>query len=81
MTRREMRTMVRKEKSNGRGVKSSVPQGSVLALSMFVVYINDMTEQINSYMSLFADNGKLLRRVKIEEDCDELERDLDRVYR
>ncbi len=48
---------------------------------MFVVYINDMTEGINSYMSLFADDAKLLRRVKTEKDCDELESDLDRVYR
>ncbi len=46
---------------------------------MFVVYINDMIEWINSYMSLFADDAKLLRRVKTEEDCDELESDLDRM--
>ncbi len=48
---------------------------------MFAVYITDMTEGVNSYMSLFADDAKLLRRVKTEGDCDELEGDLDRVYR
>ncbi len=48
---------------------------------MFVVYINDMTEWINSYMSLFADDAKLLMRVKTEEDCDELESVLDRECR
>ncbi len=48
---------------------------------MFVVYINGMTEGINRYMSLFADDTKLLRRVKTEKDCDELQSDLDREYR
>ncbi len=48
---------------------------------MFVVYINDLIEGINSYMSLFAHDAKLLRRVKNEEDYDEPESDLERVYR
>ncbi len=68
------------ETSNWRGVKCGVPQGSVLAPIIFVVYINDMTEGINSYMSLLEDDARLLRRVKNEEDCHELKRDLDRMY-
>lgn len=30
---------------------------------MFVVYIYDITEGVNSYMSMLADDAKLLKRV------------------
>ena len=56
-----MRTVLKDEKSEWRVVKSGVPQGSVLAPIIFLLYVNDMTERVSSYMSLFADNAKLLR--------------------
>lgn len=75
-----MRTLVREEKSDCIRVKSGIPQGSVQEPIMFLVYINDMPEGMNCYMSLLANNAKLIRKVK-NEDCEELERDLDRSYR
>ena len=45
------------ENSEWRKVICGVPQGSVLAPIMFLVYVNDMTG-INSYISLFADDAK-----------------------
>ena len=49
------------EKSEWREVISGVPQGSVLAPIMFLVYLNDMTEGENSYISLFADDAKKMK--------------------
>ena len=77
---REMRTVVRDEKSDWKKVTSGVPQGSVLAPIMFLIYVNDMTEGVSSYMSLFADDAKLLRKISNQEDCKELQKDLDRIH-
>ena len=59
-----MQTVVKDGQSEWRKVKSGVPQGSVLAPIMFLVYVNDMTEGVSSYISLFADDVKLLRKIK-----------------
>ena len=76
---REMRTVVRGCKSCWRLVTSGVPQGSVLAPVMFAIYINDMTEGISSYMNLFADDAKLMRKITKREDCDALNQDLNKI--
>ena len=78
---REMRTMVKDAKSEWREVTSGVPQGSVLAPILFLVYINDMPEGVKSYMNLFADDAKLLRHIKDEEDCKILQEDLNKIWR
>ena len=78
---REMRTVIKNEKSNWCSIESGVPQGSVLAPVMFVVYINDMVSGTNSYVNLFADDAKLLKRVEGQEDCEILQRDLDKILR
>ena len=61
LTNREMRTIIKDKVSNWCPVRSGVPQGSVLAPIMFAVYINDMVDGVTSYVSLFADDAKLLR--------------------
>ena len=40
-----MRTVIKNKKSSWQGVISRVPQGTVLALIMFAVYINNMIEE------------------------------------
>ncbi len=70
-----MRTVITNRKSHWREVTSGVPQGSVLAPIMFAIYINDMTEGITSYISMFADDAKLLREITKEEDCIALNKD------
>lgn len=43
--------------------------GTVLALVMFLIYVDNMIEGVNSYTSLFSDDAKVLRRVEEEEDA------------
>ena len=80
LTKREMRTVIKDTKSTWSVVTSGVPQGSVLAPIMFQIYINDIAEGLTSYINLFADDAKLMRTVKDEEDCKRLQTDLDRIY-
>ena len=54
-------------------MKSGVPQGPILAPIMFLVYVNDMTERVSSYISLFADDAKLLNKIRNYKDCEELQ--------
>ena len=75
-----MRTVIRDETSSFKSVYSGVPQGSVLAPIMFAVYINDMAEEVKSYISLFADDVKILKEVKNNDDCDLLQEDLNKIY-
>ena len=62
-------------------MKSGVPQGSILAPVMFSVNVNYMTEEVNRYRSLFADDAKLLRKIKSKEECEHLQNDLVKIYR
>ena len=62
------------EKSN---VKSGVPQGTVLRPLCFLLFINDMSNNISSNLKLFADDTLLYGLVHNASDAPHLQRDLD----
>ena len=67
-------------KSNVLEVKAGVPQGSRLGPLLFIIYINDITENLESDIQIFADDCSLLVSGKNQSDTSEiLNRDLNKI--
>ncbi len=48
---------------------------------MFVTYVNDVNEEIDHYMNLFADDDKLMRKIENLNDCMIPQDDLNKINR
>ena len=57
-------------------VLSGVPQGSVLGPVLFLIFINDLPDNIKSSVRLFADDCVLYRNINSLADCQILQEDL-----
>ena len=61
-------------------VTSGMPQGTVLGLILFLIYlyINDLPDYIkHSQIRLFADDSIIYRPIKTQADCIKLQEDLE----
>ena len=59
LTNRFQRVLLNGQTSEWLPVKAGVPQGSILGPLLFLIYINDLSENIESTVKLFADDTSL----------------------
>ena len=77
---RYQRVVLNGTSSDWKKIEAGVPQGSVLGPLLFLIYINDLTDNITSQMRLFADDSSLFTCVKgVDETHEKLDKDLQTV--
>ena len=57
--KRTQAVVIKGQKSNFIDITAGVPQGSVLGPLLFLIYINDLTYNIDSVIKLFADDTSM----------------------
>ena len=62
-------------------VISRLPQGAVVEPLLFLLYINDIEETLNSTIRLFADDSAIYRKIDSVEDAHILPKDLFRLQK
>jgi hypothetical protein len=74
--RREMRVVVGGVGLYWGPVSSGIPQGSILGPLLFVLYVNELPSLMKSRVKLFADDTKLWRSIKSNQDAQLLQDDV-----
>ena len=77
LTGRKQTVVVNGEQSDEAPVLSGIPQGTVLGPLLFVIYINDLLDNVRSNGLLFADDTKIFRAITCKEDSISLQQDID----
>ena len=79
---RNQRVAINGFQSNPSKVISGVPQGTILAPVLFLIYIADIADNItHSTVSSYADDSKVSKEIRSEVDGKELQDDTDMLYR
>jgi hypothetical protein len=76
---RKQRVVIGDSFSDWESVTSGVPQGTVLAPVLFVIYINDLPHQVKSMFKLYVDDSKLGAKIENLNHCIQLQEDSDSV--
>ena len=78
---RKQKVCVGNGESSWGEVKSGIPQGSVLGPVLFLIYVNELPSLVSSKIKLFADDTKIYRAIRDNQDVEALQTDLDTLAR
>ena len=81
LTHRKQIVIVDCEISNWKSVLIGVPQGSVLGPILFLIFINDLEDDIYCKVLKFADDTKVFRKVTNVTDKQSIQDDLDKLVK
>ena len=76
LSQRRQRVLLREASSDWGDVTSGVPQGSILGPILFLIYVNDIPDNISNTAKMFADDTKLYKPISNISDCHKLQQDL-----
>ena len=81
LNNRKQRVVLPGTASSWTSIKAGVPQGSILGPLLFLIYINDIVENIHSSIRLFVDDTSLHTVVEAPVDADnQLTEDLRKIH-
>ena len=79
LTQRSQSVVCEVKYSTSSPVTSGVPQGTVLGPLLFLLYINDLPDNLQSSVKLFTDDALLYGVTGNDTDCDHLQDDLQKL--
>ena len=80
LNERKQRVILSGQFSTWKNVSAGVPQGSMLGPLLFLIYINDLTEDLSTNAKLFADDTSLFSVIHdIQTSANNLNKDLERI--
>ena len=81
LTERKQSVVIDGVKSRFVTVTSGLPQGTVLAGLLFLIFINDLPASVTeSFTGVFCDDTLLAKEISTQSDATDLQNDLNRVY-
>lgn len=80
LSNRVQRVRVGNTLSSALPVESGVPQGSILGPVLFLIFINDLPDNVNSSCKIFADDTKIYSRISSQEDHESLQNDINELF-